>query len=400
MNYKRLIDHHIKNIPPDFNQCQLLRELDNPEIDHYFSITTRTDGKSFNYMHFFIRLALEYEELNFLLLGRHFTLRNELLTNIMDIYNEPSNSLNPDDLVVKRTDHYIILMNKDQMIGVISDLNASTDLKYASNFLKNFPIIIYDEFLAREQDYNPSEYFSIKDIYESVDRKWNLPVIGSPKCFYLGNAVNFNSPILAGFDIFNILEKHKIGTMRQYGKFAIEMFKNENNNAKRNMRAFDSEQDAMSTAQFNYNSFNVLTDEQRQDFTNTRYFCIKLDEYYLRVVYSIHTRKAYMKLVQTDQEYDYCINVVDLKEGVKILREKNFSPNHYRKYIRSYYLFDNSFTKDYILKSDYLTSLKINKLINQHEAKYKESAETIEKIYKDRYMENTLKALAKKFELG
>ena len=38
-----------KYLPEEFNQLELLDELCNDEIDHYISIKSRGNGKSFNY---------------------------------------------------------------------------------------------------------------------------------------------------------------------------------------------------------------------------------------------------------------------------------------------------------------------------------------------------------------
>src|SRR5699024_12510163 len=45
-----LKEYKEKYLPKEFNQLELLDELCNDEIDHYMSITSRGDGKSFNYI--------------------------------------------------------------------------------------------------------------------------------------------------------------------------------------------------------------------------------------------------------------------------------------------------------------------------------------------------------------
>ena len=139
-------------------------------------------------------------------------------------------------------------------------MNNATDLKYHSATLKYFPIIIYDEFLALEGDYLTDEWEKLKTIYQSIDRnKDEIPFITHPKIFLLGNAVNFSSPILANLDIFNYLQNHKINTTRQYNNILIELRKNKNVNDKKNLRAFDSSNDAMTTAEFNFNDYQLTS---------------------------------------------------------------------------------------------------------------------------------------------
>src|SRR5699024_12014773 len=72
--YKRFIDRFRKNyIPPRYNQIKLLDELNNPDIDHFISISNRTDGKSFNYIHALLNIAIEFD------VGISFYSRNMML---------------------------------------------------------------------------------------------------------------------------------------------------------------------------------------------------------------------------------------------------------------------------------------------------------------------------------
>ena len=103
--------------------------------------------------------------------------------------------------------------------------------------------MIYDEFLALETDYLGDEWERLQTIYESIDRKEEYPLIGKPKIFYFGNAVNFDSPVLHGLKIFNILERHPINTAKIYKydyNIMLEINRNDNANEQRNTRAFSS----------------------------------------------------------------------------------------------------------------------------------------------------------------
>ena len=46
---KEYKEYKEKYLPEEFNQLELLDELCNDEIDHYISIKSRSNGKSFNY---------------------------------------------------------------------------------------------------------------------------------------------------------------------------------------------------------------------------------------------------------------------------------------------------------------------------------------------------------------
>src|SRR5699024_4881492 len=72
--FKRYLYQFRKNhIPERYNQVKLLDELNSPDIDHFISISNRTDGKSFNYVHALLNIAIDYD------IGISFFSRNMML---------------------------------------------------------------------------------------------------------------------------------------------------------------------------------------------------------------------------------------------------------------------------------------------------------------------------------
>ena len=85
-NYQAYIDQfRAKNIPDRYNQVQLLDELNNPEIDHFISISSRTDGKSINYIHALLDIAVKFD-LGILFLTRNWKLRISYQTLLDEIF--------------------------------------------------------------------------------------------------------------------------------------------------------------------------------------------------------------------------------------------------------------------------------------------------------------------------
>lgn len=398
---KRMIDF-ITNfqsmIPERYNQCELLDYLLDDDIDHLFSISNRTDGKSFNYIDFFIEFSYEFG-IGFFLIARHYTLRQAYVDFIEKIYTKKDN-LNLEDFSVRRTDHYIICYHKNKVVGIVSDLNTATDLKYHSNFLEDFPIIIYDEFLAIMSDYLPDEYTRLKTIYSSVDRTGTIDGIHIPKIFYLGNAVNFDSPLLSAFNLFNKLEKHPINHLRTYGNIALEMRKNEHANGDRNLRAFDDADDAMSTGQFEINHFNIADEKQRLLFEmNSETFFIKIPEKYLKVTYDKDTYKSLLSVVDFADTYAYNMMVQDNKPESIFLKSSYYSDRQAVKYQKNLYLFDNAFSKNYITSRLELASIKIQKCISIYDSTHAPTPYEVKKEqqYTDMYLRETKKGLFKRF---
>ena len=401
--YKRYLQNFRKtHVPERYNQVLLLDELNNPTIDHFISISNRTDGKSFNYVHALLNIAIDYD------IGLFFLSRNMMLrTSYQELINEiieVSTVLNRKDFNFIRQQYYIALNYKDKTIAVISDLNNATELKYFSNYLKKFPIMIYDEFLALETDYLPDEWERLKTIYQTIDRMENYPLIHKPKIFYFGNAVNFESPVLHGLKIFNILEKHPINTIKTYHyefDVMLEINRNDQANDQRNTKAFGSGDDAMTSAQFESNDFNLADDADRNHVKkNPRSIYIKLRNDYLKIWFNRDSLLIILSIESRITEpYQYNLMLKDNKAGSIYLNESYFDDNHIKKIDKGAYLFENNFSKNYIT-SDFqgLNELKINKLIREFLRNDNEQVEiqSKEKQFEENYLEQTKKGIMKK----
>src|SRR5699024_4344615 len=115
MKYKKFINNFRKeHIPEQYNQIKLLDELNNSDIDNKLIIT------------FIKRKMMLHESYK------------ELINNIIEI----SSIFDRSDFNFIRTQYYVSLNYKDQTIAIISDLNNASELKYFSNYIKKFPIIV------------------------------------------------------------------------------------------------------------------------------------------------------------------------------------------------------------------------------------------------------------------
>lgn len=394
--YQNLLEKHRQTIPEEYNQIELCNELMNKDLDFYISISNRSDGKSFNYVGFFIKLAIE-KGIGFMLVSRHFTLRYAYQELVDEIVSEMK-GVNFNHIFYDKNDDYIKIGYKEDYIGIITDLNNATDLKYHSATLKYFPIIIYDEFLALEGDYLTDEWEKLKTIYQSVDRnKDDIPFISHPKIFLLGNAVNFSSPILANLDIFKYLQNHKINTIRQHDNILIELRKNQNVNNKKNLRAFDSENDAMTTAQFNFNDYQLTNDNDIQYIQkNSDFFYIKTEFGYLKIIFNVNDLRTDIKFVPYVENYQFCTQIEDVKEDVIYLDERYYDyDNHHKQYYKkgSFITFDNAYTKSFVLDNDDLIALRIKKVIKRYFKSKQTTEPNIDKIYEDNYIQRTKRAI-------
>ena len=392
-------DFRQKNIPKRYNQIKLMNYLLDDELDHYISISNRSDGKSFNYVDFLIKFAIDYD-IGFMFIVRHHTVQLFGQTLMQKIIDTSSNDYNPRDFIFINNEFYKTLIYKDKAIALITDLNKATDLKYNSNYLKDFPIMVYDEFLALEGDYLPDEWERLKTIYASVNRDDEIPYIKIPKVLYLGNAVNFSSPVLANLNIFNILERHPMNEVRKYENVVLEFNRNEQANEERNLRAFDETKDSMTMGEFDINNHNVANENDRLRINkNPSYIYIKLVKEYLKITYNTDTYECMLSIITYAKKYDFNLLIKDNNNESIYLNENYYDMEHDRKYNKDLFLFDNVYSKDYILSDMHnLTELRINKIIKRHMTDNKlDNFEKREKVYKENYLENTKKALYKKF---
>lgn len=399
---KYLSDFRKNHIPEQYNQIEMLNHLSDPEIDHFVTITNRTDGKSFNYIHALLNIAIDYD-LGITFICRNMMLRLSYQTLIEEIV-DTSKILERKHLTFIRSQYYIRVDYNGKTIGVITDLNNATELKQFSNFIKKFPLLVYDEFLALETDYLPDEWERLKTIYESIDRIESYPLINKPKIIYLGNPINFSSPILAGLEIFKILETHPINTCQVYKNklnIVLEMYKNEHANEKRNTRAFSTNEDSMTTGQFKVNNFMLASDNDLHNIkANPRHIYVKLVSDYLDIFFNRDTFEIVLSIKKTiNQDYDYNLKLKDNTSTSIYLNLNYFDDDQIKKIDRGAYLFENNYSKDYVTNDFHeLNTLKIFKLIREylHEEQPEDETENKELQYELNYIEQSKRGLMRK----
>lgn len=394
-----------KYVPKKYNQIKMLDYLTDDDVDHYISISNRADGKSYNYIHFFMRFAIDFD-VNFMLIARHFTIQQMYVDQLRKIASTFSKSINPKNLQFINSQFYIKVIYKTdkgaKTIGLITDLNEAQDLKYNSAYLSDFPIIIFDEFLVLETDYLPDEYERLQTIYTSVNRKENIDYIHFPKIFYLGNAVNFSSPILMNLGLFNKIENQSLNTIQKYGNKVLEINKNLNANEIRNTRAFDEEHDNVANVEFSNNKYLLPTENQRKQFRVYGEVCfVKLERNYLRIDFVFDKGLIMLSIVGFVKEYDYNLREVDSNDKSIFLKETYYSDNYPRRFQKGEFLFENAPSRYYVLRDSQLLRLKITRLVSEVHARNNEDLlVSNEKKYNDNYISRTKRELINKFLSG
>ena len=107
--YLYYLNEYKKNfLPEEYNQLELPDHLCDDSIDHYMSITTRGDGKSFNYISAVAYLCYHLN-MGATLLVRHFTLQDKMKELIEDIFQTIKWFDFNDNYHYRTTSDYIII---------------------------------------------------------------------------------------------------------------------------------------------------------------------------------------------------------------------------------------------------------------------------------------------------
>ena len=354
---KKELEKIRKNIPEKYNQVELLDQLYNNKIDLLFSITTRTDGKTFNYLYALAKLSLKFD-FTTIIIVRHMELRGAMLAQIRDVYST-MDDLNDGDLYPAINSEYVEVNYKQQTPFIILDLNNANDLKNYSSVLKKANIILYDEFLAVAGQYTDHEFLKFKTIFETMDRGYNDNMNytnGRRKAIFLANPVDFGSEFLAYWKLYEYLEMQPMNTIKCYNNIAIERRRNQVAQENKNNRIFDNGENESITGTFKINNWAI-----KQPKTNDKRIIIKTLEKYL----VINLEKIpVLEITQNEENYKYNTDLVDNSKNSIYLKASYYNENFPKKYIRGEYRFANQFSKDYILQN--YPTLKINKIIKEN----------------------------------
>ena len=386
-----LKEYKEKYLPKEFNQLELLDELCNDEIDHYMSITSRGDGKSFNYISA-VGYLCYHLNMGCTLLVRHFTLQDKMRELVEDILQTIGWCNFSTDYHYRSTSDYLIISIGDKDVFLITDINNASDLKQSSAVLKNFPIMLYDEFLTLSDDYCKNEYEKIRTIYKSIDRVKNRPYIKTPKMIYLANPVNFDSPLLPSLKIYNKLQTQEINTIKQYNNVLLELRRNDARNDGKNLRAFPDADDADVTGEFQFSNHKLVSEETYFNIYNhAKSVKVKLDDKMMLHVVSKNDNIV-LSIERSDNTENFCINLADETEKSKYLNDKYYKQSFIKKHEKGMFLYKDSFSKTFMERDTMLMQLNLFKLIPQ--AKELTTEDTYIKIKEN----NFLKALAQKYE--
>lgn len=359
--FNKAMDKYQKEIPPQFNNCEILRSLGDADIDKCMSITTRGDGKTTN---IFATLAKLSRDLDFesLIVVRHAELKNAMLSQLRDAYTIDEN-LDETQFGVNLNYDMISVTAYKKEAFIICDLNNAMDLKNYSARLKQCNLIVFDEFLTLPDDYESNEFAKFKVIFETMDRDYITPgqfyTNNRRKALFMGNPVDFSSEFLGYWDLYKELESQKMDTIVKYPKkhITIERRKNSNAQLNKNNRMFDiGENNESVTGEFTMNTWQL-----KEPIKSTPPITIKTSDKFINIFTGGSI--PVLSVVAVMNEYQYNTDLIDNTTSSTYLKDKYYKPEFEKKYTKELFAFSNQFSKNYILKN--YPSLNMFKVIRE-----------------------------------
>lgn len=344
-NINTVLAKYRKTIPSKYNQLNFLDYLTDEDVDAIFSITTRSDGKTYGTLSALAVLSSELGITTTIII-RHYDLRKAVMSNLSEIYQ------NDKFFDIKKMSFFmdtdIVTVNyKGQDAFYIVDLNSAGDLKNYSTKLSNATITLYDEFLSVGGEYSSNEFLKFRTIFETMDRgeKETLKYTNNRrKAIFLANPVDFSSEFLDAFDLYRPIANQELGTIQKYDNVVLEMRKNTTGQENKNNRIFKHVTNNESiTGKFTVNDWQIKTPNEN-DFN----FVIKTRDKYIVVFCGqsvIIKAQGYMS-----KDYIYNTDIKDNSNSSEYLdSDKYYRDDMYRLYNKGKVFFANPFSKEYVL---------------------------------------------------
>lgn len=347
-----------KNIPDEYNQVELLNYLCDDKVDLLFSITTRGDGKTFNFIYALAKLS-EAFDFTTIIVVRHMEVRSAMIQQIDDVYRT-MDDFNINNFNYRLNMDYAKITYGEKTPFIIADLNNANDLKNYSAVLRHANLIMYDEFLAVGAEYAPHEFDKFKTIFETMDRSLIPPMEytnNRRKAIFLANPVDFSSEFLAQWQMYHYLEAQPMNTIKVYKNMAIERRKNDKPHETKNNNIFNNNTNESILGEFKVNSWAIHEPKNKNNKIT-----VKTADKFINIY--INPAKPILEVTPYEESYNYNTELVDNTDDSKYLKPSYYRDTFYKKYNKDDYYFANMYSKSYIL--DNYETLNISRLIREN----------------------------------
>lgn len=387
--FDEAVKYERSTIPEDFNQVLLLDYLMDDTVEGMMSLSNRTDGKSFNYFHTLLKLAKQFEDFRFGIFATHYEARSAYVDLLRKINDEFGYS--PDNIIFQSNKMYTKVWFGNEEVALITDIDHATDLKNYSSVLKDYRLMVFDEFIRIPSDYMPDEPIKLKTIYESVNRGYN-PLMPKPKILLMGNPINMGSPLLAYWDLYEPLADQPMNSVKVWGNFAIERWRNDNANKKKESGLFSEVDNESITSEFKINNSLLVPKNERAQYVN--HFNILLSEGYKMKVYYTDDHRYYIAIDAVPTvRYDFAVDLQDYDPEVRLLDDYDYDKYLIEDMRDGRIQFSDMASVVYMNTHHLDATIDVPHLITEHAQKYATDEQYQTIIDTERYEENRISRL-------
>lgn len=402
-NEKKKIEKYLKKkidrTPEQFYQAHgLLKAILDDKNYLHINVSNRRDGKSFTTTDILSDLMIKFG-FKVCFLAHDERSRVSYFNQMIKVFKEGDNDFKEEFLEYRNIQRwYLNVYYQSEHIATIIDYSEIESLKNESAFLSMFDFIFYDEFIMSSYRYLRTEYIDLKTLFKSINRPNKTRKNKLPKILLAGNAVNFDSPILSGFDLLNLLETQELNTSKQYHRksvnLIIEKHKNEHSNVAEENDIFpDEAEDPNALGDFVFNNYNIKEKSPLMEC-----LVIDLNDSYLYVYYTKDMKNILYELKGYSKTADFCISKNNEDETTMYLTTQFFGlPSKFEKLPITYV---NSYTKTFVTADSMIQSLKIFKVISYHMHNLKKLHEPTDEEYNENIIQSRARYnLSKEFNL-
>ena len=389
---KTFLKYRKKYTPEDYNQMELLEAILKGVINNGVDITTRSNGKSTNYIGMLGKLAIDFKFQIGMVIDHPYQWESmiESLKDSARVYEWTENP--EEDFWSYNLKTAIKFGVGTHELGLIMSVNKPADIKKMYATVSNCKFLVYDEFIRSDESYYNKEDIYFKEIKETCDKKATIKEIAElfpdnkSKVLLLGNPKNLNNPILSSMGVIKILEETETKDLMIKFKTGVRL----DSNAKTNQQYIDTEfmpylETETIDNLFKINKHGIVSTNDMIDMLrNPKHITakIKIDEDSSLEI--INLDKTYvLSFTRDTSNCNYTLDLAYKSDDYYYLDDDLFIDLDYmdKFYKQSFIKFDTNFTRQQVFNSN-LIGLNIFRVIALEKSKRGKKEDVINYDYK------------------
>lgn len=371
---KQVLDKRISKIPEQFNQLDMLSFIYQDDIDISMSITSRSDGKTTGAAAGLFELGVECGYKTMIILPTDYVQRGmtDDIIETVGIYTD----YNPQEILIRKRKFATELTYKGHTIMALCNLDDAMELKHNKEFMSQFRLFWFDEFIRFSNSYRPDEVLRYQTLFDTMDKDFNSPY--PVKALFTGNPLNFDSPFFAEWDLYKVLAEHELNTSKVYSmdiedvdnvfnvNIMLEIRKNIEVNKMKSKQIF-RDRSGSNSGEFKFNSWHVERPSLHDPYRQT---ILKVDDMNYIYIYK-QNDKLYLQVKAYAKQPECCLNLADIDDNVPYLPEHMRKPKYAKKFEFGEYYFMDSYSKNTIINTLGLTHINFHAVLDFKETPVK-----------------------------